>query len=220
MGMPIEQVPGNASRNASGNASWNSAKSEADASFLLLIAQGDKQAMHMLFDRYKARVYRYALRLTNNSAVAEDVVSEVFLTVWRQSARFEGRSKVSTWLLAIAGNLAATLLSRRPLEGLDQGVADSIPDLADDPEVTIAKLQEKKEIAACLRKLSPPHREIIDLIYYHDKTVAEAAEIIGVPKSTVKTRMFYARNAIAHLLEQRGINRASHKVNSRAPCLA
>src|SRR5262245_31289378 len=127
MGMHSERVPG--------NDSWNLTKSEPDATFLLLISQGDKQAMHVLFDQYKHRVYRYALRLTHNNAVAEDVVNEVFLTVWRQSARFEGRSKVSTWLLAIAGNMAATLLSRRPLESLDQGMANSIPDLADDPEV-------------------------------------------------------------------------------------
>jgi RNA polymerase sigma-70 factor (ECF subfamily) len=212
MGIQNKQVPG--------NDSWNLTEREPDASFLLLIAQGDRRAMHMLFDRYKVRVYRYALRLTNNNAVAEDVVSEVFLTVWRQSARFEGRSKVSTWLLAIAGNMAATVLSRRTLESLDQGMADSIPDLADDPEVATEKLQEKTILATCLSKLSPPHREIIDLIYYREKTVAEAAEIIGVPKSTVKTRMFYARNAIAQLLEQRGIDRAGHKMTSRAPCLA
>jgi RNA polymerase sigma-70 factor (ECF subfamily) len=212
MGMHSKQVPG--------NDSWNLTKREPDASFLLLIAQGDRHAMQVLFDRYKPRVYRYALRLTNNNAVAEEVVNEVFLTVWRQSAKFEGRSKVSTWLLAIAGNMAATLRSRRPLESLDQGMADSIPDLADDPEVATGKLQEKTILATCLSKLSPPHREIIDLIYYREKTVAEAAEIIGVPTSTVKTRMFYARNAVAHLLKQRGIDRASHTMTSRAPCLA
>src|SRR4030095_488396 len=114
MGMPIEQVPA--------NISWDFAKSESDASFLLLIAQGDRRAMHMLFVRHRARVYRYALRLTKDDAVAQDLVNEVFLAVWRRSARFEGRSQVRTWLLAIAGNLAATALKRRPLESLDQAV--------------------------------------------------------------------------------------------------
>src|SRR4051794_39959408 len=189
MGMPVEQ--------GTANDSWNIAKSEPDASSLLLIAQGDRRAMHMLFARYKARVYRYALRLTKDDAVAQDLVNEVFLAVWRQSARFEGRSRVCTWLFAIAGNLAAAALKRRPLESLDQKLADSVPDLADNPEVAIGKIEEKSILAACVSKLSPLHREVIDLIYYRDKSVTEVAEIIGVPRSTVKTRMFYARNEIA-----------------------
>jgi RNA polymerase sigma-70 factor (ECF subfamily) len=209
--MHVEQLPA--------NDSWNFSKLEPDASFLLLIAQGDRRAMHMLFARYKARVYRYALRLTKDDAVAQDLVNEVFLAVWRQSARFEGRSKVCTWLLAIAGNLAAAALKRRPLESLDQRLADSVPDLADDPEVVTGKLQENSILAACVSKLSPPHREIIDLIYYHDKSVTEVAEIIGVPRSTVKTRMFYARNEIAVLLKECGIERARLKKTLSAPCL-
>src|SRR5215510_1327660 len=210
-GMHVERVPT--------NDSWNLAKLEPDASFLVLIAQGDRRAMHMLFTRYRTRVYRYALRLTKNDAVAQDLVSEVFLAVWRQSARFEGRSRVCTWLLAIAGNLAAGALKRRPLESLDQRLADSVPDLADDPEVAIGKLQEKSILAACVSKLSPPHRQIIDLVYYRSKTVTEVAEIIGIPRSTVKTRMFYARNEIAELLRKRGIERARPKETLRTPCL-
>src|SRR5436305_14741439 len=92
MGMHVERVPT--------NDSWSLTKLEPDASFSWLVAQGDRRAMHMLFARYRARVYRYALRLTKNDAVAQDLVSEVFLTVWRRSAKFEGRSQVCTWLLA------------------------------------------------------------------------------------------------------------------------
>jgi RNA polymerase sigma-70 factor (ECF subfamily) len=212
MGMHVARAPT--------NDSWNLAKLEPDASFLLLIAQGDRRAMHMLFARYRARVYRYALRLTKDDAVAQDLVSEVFLAVWRQSARFEGRSQVCTWLLAIAGNLAAAALKRRPLECLDQRLADSVPDLADDPEVLTGKLQEKSILAACVSKLSPPHRQIIDLVYYHSMTITEVAQIIGIPRSTVKTRMFYARNQIAELLKKRGIERPRPKETLRTPCLA
>lgn len=209
--MHVERVPT--------NDSWNVVRLEPDASFLWLIAQGDRRAMHMLFARYRARVYRYALRITKDDAVAQDLVSEVFLAVWRRSARFEGRSQVCTWLLAIAGNLAAGALKRRRHESLDQTLADSVPDLADDPEAVTGKLQEKSILAACVRKLSPAHREIIDLIYYHDKSVTEVAEIIGVPPSTVKTRMFYARNEIAELLKKRGIARARLKKTLRTPYL-
>ena len=181
--------------------------------------QGDRRAMHMLFARNKTRVYRHALRLTDD-AVAQDLVSEVFLAVWRQSAQFEGRSQVSTWLLAIARNLAATTLKRRPVESLHKGIADSVPDVADTPEVAAGKLQEKSILTTCLSKLSPLHREIIDLVYYHDKSVTEVSEIIGVPPSTVKTRMFYARNEMAELLKERGIDRVRQKKAPRVTCLA
>jgi RNA polymerase sigma-70 factor, ECF subfamily len=66
------------------------------------IAQGDRLAMQVLFARHHVRVYRFVLRLVRNEASAEDLISEVFLDVWRQADRFEGRSTVSTWLLAIA----------------------------------------------------------------------------------------------------------------------
>jgi RNA polymerase sigma-70 factor, ECF subfamily len=204
----------------SGNASCNFSKPESDAASLTLIAQGDRRAMHMLFARNKTRVYRHALRLTKDDAVAQDLVSEVFLAVWRQSAQFEGRSQVSTWLLAIARNLAATALKRRPVESLHRGIVDSVPDVADDPEVAAGKLQEKSILSTCLSKLSPLHREIIDLIYYHDKSVTEVSEIVGVPPSTVKTRMFYARNEMAELLKEHGIDRVRQKRAPRVTCLA
>jgi len=195
-------------------------ESQSDTTFLLLIARGDRHAMHMLFARHKLRVYRYALRLTNDDAVAQDLVSEVFLAVWRHAGRFEGRSQVSTWLLAIARNLATAALRRRSTESLDRSVMDSVVDHADDPEVVVGKLQESSILAACVNKLSPPHRKIIDLVYYHGKSVTEVAEIVGIPRNTVKTRMFYARNEIADLLKKRGVDWARPKEKARSPCFA
>jgi RNA polymerase sigma-70 factor, ECF subfamily len=192
----------------------------SDAAFLLMIAQGDRHAMRMLFARHRVRVYRQALRLTNDDAVAQDIVNEVFLAVWRRAGRFEGRSQVSTWLLAITRNLAATTLKRRPVQCLDHSVANSVADPADDPEVAVGKRQESSILAACLSKLSPPHREIIDLVYYHEKSIKEVAEVIGIPRSTVKTRMFYARNEIADLLKQRGLDWSRSRGNARTSCIA
>ena len=179
-------------------------KPQSDAVFLLQIAQGDRHAMHMLFVRYQVRVYRYARRLTNNHAVAQDVVSDVFLEVWRHAAKFDGRSQVATWLLGITRNLAATISRRRPTKRLDQSIADSIPDPADDPEAVMGKTQRNSILATCLTKLSAPHREVIDLVYYHEKSINEVAEITGIAPNTVKTRMFYARKEIAEHLKQFG----------------
>ena len=192
----------------------------SDAAFLLMVARGDRHAMRMLFVRHKVRVYQYALRLTNDDAIAQDIVNEVFLAVWRRAGRFEGRSEVATWLLAIARNLVATALKRRPVQCLDQRIADSVADPADDPEVVVGKLQESSILAACLNKLSPSHREIIDLVYYREKSVKEVAEVIGIPRSTVKTRMFYARNEIAYLLKQCGVDLSRSRGSARTACIA
>ena len=77
----------------------------------------------------------------------------------------------------------------------------------DDPETVMGKRQTSSLLFRCLAKLSPAHREIIDLVYYHDKAVDEVAEIIQVPRNTVKTRMFYARNHLAKLLAEARLDR-------------
>ena len=99
------------------------------------IASGDRLAMQVLFARHHVRVYRFVLRLVRDESVAEDLISEVFLDVWRQAGRFEGRSAVSTWLLAIARFKALTALRRKPDEELDEETAAAIEDQSDDPEV-------------------------------------------------------------------------------------
>src|SRR5882757_9837296 len=84
------------------------------------IASGDRLAMQVLFARHHVRVYRFVLRLVRDESVAEDLISEVFVDVWRQAGRFEGRSQVSTWLLAISRFKALSALRRRPDEELDE----------------------------------------------------------------------------------------------------
>jgi len=171
------------------------------------IAKGDRLAMQVLFARHHVRVYRFVLRLVRNTAVAEDLISDVFLDVWRQADRFEGRSAVTTWLLAIARFKALSALRRRPDEELDDDMAAAIEDPADNPEVAVQKKDKSLILRQCLAALSPEHREIIDLVYYHEKSVEEAAEIVGIPENTVKTRMFYARKKLAELLKDAGIER-------------
>jgi RNA polymerase sigma-70 factor (ECF subfamily) len=171
------------------------------------IASGDRLAMQVLFARYHVRVYRFVLRLVRDESVAEDLISDVFLDVWRQAGRFEQRSTVSTWLLAIARFKALSALRRKPSESLDEEAAEAIEDPSDDPEVTVAKKNRSEIIRKCLGGLSAEHREIVDLVYYHDKSVEEVAQIVGIPENTVKTRMFYARKKLAELLKAAGIER-------------
>ena len=171
------------------------------------IANGDRLAMQVLFARHHVRVYRFVLRLVRDESTAEDLISEVFLDVWRQAGRFEARSAVSTWLLAIARFKALSALRRRPDEELDEEAAEAIEDPADTPEVSLEKKDKSAVIRKCLEGLSAEHREIIDLVYYHEKSVEEVAQIVGIPENTVKTRMFYARKKLAELLKAAGIER-------------
>jgi RNA polymerase sigma-70 factor (ECF subfamily) len=171
------------------------------------IAGGDRLAMQVLFARHHVRVYRFLLRLVRNEATAEDLISEVFLDVWRQAGKFEGRSAVSTWLLAIARFKALSVLRRRPEHELNEDVAEAIEDTSDTPEVALQKKDKSGLLRECLGKLSSDHREIVDLVYYHEKSVEEVAEIVGIPEATVKTRMFYARKKLSELLKAQGIER-------------
>ena len=186
----------------------SSAKETSDQALVGLVAQGDKDAMQVLFARHNVRVFRFLLRIVDNDATAEDLVSEVFIDVWRHAGQFEARSQVTTWLLGIARHKALSALRRRSTEELDDDVIGFIEDPADNPEVAVQKHETSAILLDCLRQLSPAHREIIDLVYYHDRTIDDVAEIIGVPQNTVKTRMFYARKRIAELMATRGLERA------------
>src|SRR6266849_1025333 len=142
------------------------------------IANGDRLAMQVLFARHHVRVFRFVVRLVRNETTAEDLISEVFLDVWRQADRFEGRSAVTTWLLSIARFKALSALRRRPDEELDEETAGAIEDPSDDPETALAKKDKSALIRKCLTGLSAEHREIIDLVYYHEKSVEEVALIV------------------------------------------
>ena len=171
------------------------------------IAGGDRLAMQVLFARHHVRVYRFVLRLVRNEATAEDLISEVFLDVWRQAAKFEGRSAVSTWILSMARFKALSSLRRRTEDELDDETAGTIEDPEDNPETALAKKDKGAALRQCLEKLSAEHREIVDLVYYHEKSVAEVSSIVGIPEATVKTRMFYARKKLSELLKEQGIDR-------------
>jgi RNA polymerase sigma-70 factor, ECF subfamily len=173
----------------------------SDEVLIRRIAGGDQLAMQTLFVRHRVALYRWLLRLVGDEALAEDLLSNVFLDVWRHAANFEVRSSVSTWLLAIARHKAMSALRRRTNDPLDDEIMAEIPDNADSAEVILQKQDDIAVRRQCLTQLSPAHREIIDLVYYHEKSIAEVAEIIGAPQNTVKTRMFYARKRVTELLE-------------------
>jgi RNA polymerase sigma-70 factor (ECF subfamily) len=110
-------------------------------------------------------------------------------------------------VLGIARFKALSARRRRAAEQLDDEIAKSIEDPADDPAEVLEKNDTSAVIRNCLKRLAPHHREIIDLAYYHEKSLEEVAAIVGVPKNTVKTRMLRARMRLAGLLKDAGIGR-------------
>jgi RNA polymerase sigma-70 factor, ECF subfamily len=192
--------------NSAARQSIITAQATSDEMLLQSITDGNRTAMHILYSRHNVRVYRFILRIVRDTTMAEDLVSQVFLDVWRTARQFEGRSQVSTWLLSIARFKALTSLRQRRFEDIDQEDVREIADESDTPETSLERSTTSEILRACIAKLSPAHREIINLVYYHEKSVEEVGTIIGIPQSTVKTRMFYARKQLAELLKCAGID--------------
>jgi RNA polymerase sigma-70 factor (ECF subfamily) len=190
-------------------ANSSESKEILDTQLLARIATGNRLAIRVLYARYNQRVFRFALRLLQNESLAEDVVSEVFFDVWRKASTFEGRAQVSTWLLGITRNKALDARKLRPTDSWDQDAAEAVEDTANNPEVEYQKKDTGAVMRKCLAQLSPTHREIIDLVYYHGKSIDEVARITGAGQATVKTRMFYARKHLADLLGAYGITTAA-----------
>jgi RNA polymerase sigma-70 factor (ECF subfamily) len=180
----------------------------SDLALIKAVAGGDRNAMRILYTRHNLKVYRFILRLIKDPSLAEDLVSEVFLDVWRQAAAFMAKSQVSTWLLAIARNKAISTMRRRRDERLDEGALATVEDPADNPHALMEHESRTAIVQKCLAQLSPAHREVLDLVYFHEKSIDEIAEITGIPASTVKTRAFYARSHMQKFLKSAGVTAA------------
>jgi RNA polymerase sigma-70 factor, ECF subfamily len=172
----------------------------SDEALIRRIANGDQLAMRTLFARHRLTIYHWLLRLVGDEALADDLLSNVFLDVWRKATSFEGRSLASTWLLAIARHKALSARRRRTYTELDDDLAATVADPSDDPELALQKKNREELLRHSLARLSPEHGEVIDLVYYHEKSVKEVAEIVGINEATVKARVFYARRKLAELV--------------------
>ncbi len=180
---------------------------DEDQALVARIATGDRQAFELLFNQYGERVFRYAHRLISDVTKAEEVTNDVMLEVWKTAARFEGRSKVSTWILGITRHLALNAVRRKSLDTVD---VDDAPALADEG-VTPGSVEHdrkvlKEVLTTALGKLSTDHRDVVELTFFHGLSYQEIAEVMGCPENTVKTRMFHARKQLKSLLGAAGLD--------------
>jgi RNA polymerase sigma-70 factor, ECF subfamily len=151
----------------------------SDESLVQSIAAGDRRALRALASGHGVQVFRYALSITRDRTCAEQVLHDVFVEVWRSAGTFDGRTRVSTWLLTLARKTAILASVRRPEPIQTNGAGQALP--------------------ARIRRLPAIDREIVNLVYAHQRSAAEIADILGVPSSIVTARMFHARRKIAAL---------------------
>ncbi len=176
----------------------------------LLVAraqQGDHTAFAQLVEQYQRPVYNLAYRMLGNAQDAEDAAQETFLRLYKQFKRYDHRQKFATWLLAIAAHHCIDRLRRRRFLWLsieDEFIGEtltsrevSVPEPSDD----VLRRENADEIARMLERLSPTHRLVIVLKYWHDQSVAEIVQTTGDSVSAVKVKLFRARQALAKALE-------------------
>jgi RNA polymerase sigma-70 factor (ECF subfamily) len=179
---------------------------EADAVLMQRIATANRSAMHLLFSRHHLAVYRFVLQQLQDRPLAEDVTSEVFLDVWRQAGRFDGRSAVLTWILAIARRKSFAARSQLPAragQGSERGAGNQAAraQLRDGDAV-----DRHAVLRSCMNRLSAEHREVIDLVYYQEQSMESVATILGIPRFVAKTRVFRARKRLAAELKKSGVD--------------
>ena len=180
---------------------------DKDRELIARIARRDSSALRAFYTLYQVRLFRFLFRIVRNEAIAEELVNDTFIKVWTKAGTFNDQSTVSTWLFTIARNEALSLLRKKSEAELDDEVASQIEDESDTQETSIAKKDKGALMRACIDKLSAAHREIVDLVYYQEKSVAEVAQILDIPENTVKTRMFHARQQLSTHFKRAGIDR-------------
>ncbi len=172
----------------------------ADTDLLRAVAAGDRgEPMRELYRRYASRLYGLGTQLLNDRGLAEELVQETFVRLWRNAPRFDpDRGTPQTFIFAIARRLAIDLWRRpssRPL------AVDEPPPDDDQMDRVIVRL----DVREALYSLSDAHREVLELSYNERLKQAEIAERLGIPLGTVKTRCFHALRSFKAALDQRGI---------------
>lgn len=167
---------------------------------LARIREGDRQAFEELYKIYHPRLTRFLANLVRRPQLVEEVLDDTLLAVWERPESFKGTSKLSTWIFAIAYRKAMRA-ARRNDEPLEDAEADQRPSSATGPEETCAQRRKQALLMRAMDELSPEHRAVVDLTYFHDMEYREIADVLGCPVDTVKTRMFYARRRLRRRME-------------------
>ena len=170
----------------------------------LALLDGVKRARRADFDAlyrlYHPRLWRFLTPMLRQPDLLEEVLNDTMMVVWQRADSFDGRSRLSTWIFGIAYRKALKALGRQDLPVEDDD-AEEAPDEGPGPERQLGLVQVRGRLKAAMAELSPEHRAVVELCYFHDMAYGEIAEVVGCPPETVKTRMFYARRRLRQLLD-------------------
>jgi RNA polymerase sigma factor (sigma-70 family) len=185
---------------------------DIDLDLLRRVSERDREAFESLYHRYYRRLFGFVHRLSRRPEVVEEVVNDVLLTVWHDAARFDGRSRVSSWIFGIAYHKALKAVGR---ESRDRSRHIAVEAAADErdrgpgPESRAATREAARVLALALAELSREQRTVVELTYYEGLSYPEISELVGCPVNTVKTRMFHARRRLRDLLPTLGLPQAA-----------
>ena len=173
--------------------------SDDEARLLQRMAAGDRRAFERLYRSYYPRLTRFLSNLVRSPEIVEEVLNDTLMAVWRKPDSFNGGSKVSTWIFTIAYRKALRARSKfdEPMEDKD---AEDRPSEEPGPEQRFGARQVQRAVLDAMKALSPDHRTVIDLTYFHEFGYKEIAEIMACPVDTVKTRAFHARRNLKEAL--------------------
>jgi RNA polymerase sigma factor (sigma-70 family) len=169
----------------------------SDADAVRAIAAGDRRALEALYERHRQPLWSFIRQFVADAHLAEEVLQDTLLAVWRSAGSFRGEAQVRTWLFAIARRQAYTHLRRRRPLPVDCSDEDAVVDPGPTPDRVVAGRDELHRLAGGLRELSQEHRETLLLALAGDLSYPEIAEVLGVPVGTVKSRVAKARRQLA-----------------------
>ncbi len=170
-----------------------------DAALIARVARGDIAAFEALYRSYHTRLGRFLGLMTRHTNAVEEVLNDTLLVVWKRAATYNGQSKVSTWVFAIAYRTALKALRRRD-EGFEHDWTGEEACDKPGPEAQRSIEESRAALTRALEALSNEQRSVLVLTYFHDLPYAEIAEIVGCPVDTVKTRAFHGRRRLRALL--------------------
>jgi RNA polymerase sigma-70 factor (ECF subfamily) len=178
-----------------------------DVGLLRRIGEGDEDAMAAFYREHGRVVFAQVLLVVGERVLAEEIVQDTMLAVWRGAGFFRGESSVRSWVIAIARRQTRDRLRGQRLRVVDDAFLADQPDSGPGPEVMALDRAELAEVRGAIRELAPAHREVLGLAFGSGLSLPEVAGVLEIPVATVKSRLTAARTALNRILNKKGQNR-------------